>query len=171
MEIRVLTAADAAEFRAIRLRALRENPEAFGSSYADEVERPLADVATRLIGSAGSFVLGGALSPGGPLVGTAGCHRESQRKRRHVAMVWGMFVAPEARGHGLGGALLDALIARAETLPDLEQLTLAVLPENAAARQLYVSRGFRSFGIEPRALKDEVRAYDLEHFWRPLHAP
>ena len=46
--IRQLTPADAAAFQALRLRSLRESPEAFGSSYDEEVSRPLTAVAERL---------------------------------------------------------------------------------------------------------------------------
>ena len=169
VDIRPLRAADAAEFQAIRLRGLLENPEAFGSTHAEEADRPVERVAERLGADPTSgFVLGAALEAGGPLVGVAGCYRESSRKRRHVGIVWGMFVAPEARGRGVGGALVDRVIAVAGEWPGVEQLTLTVVPENAAARALYVSRGFRVFGLEPRALRDESRHYDVELMWRPL---
>ena len=171
MEIRALTPPDAAAFQALRLRALRENPEAFGSAYADEVDRTLDDVAARLAADPTvSVVLGAALAPGGPLVGVVGCYRDGGRKRRHVGVVWGMFVTPEARGAGVGRALLTALLAHVRAWPELEQLTLTVVPENAAARALYVRHGFRPAGLEPRALRDEARYYDLELFWRPLDA-
>ena len=171
MEIRRLSAADAAEFQALRLRGLRESPEAFGSTYADEMDRPLDVVAQRLAGDPESgFVLGAALEAGGALAGVAGCYRESSRKRRHVAIIWGMFVAPEARGRGLGGALLDAAVARAGEWPGVEQVTLTVVTGNASARALYVRHGFLSFGVEPRALRDDSRHYDMEYLWRPLGA-
>ena len=171
MEIRRLTATDAAAFQALRLRALRENPEAFGSTYADEVNRPVDAVAARLgADPTESVVLAAARAPGAPLAGVVGCYREGGRKRRHVGVVWGMFVAPEARGRGLGRALLVALVAEARAWPGLEQLTLTVVPENAAARALYVRHGFRSVGLAARALRDEVRYYDLESLWLPLDA-
>ena len=170
MEIRLLTAADAPEVRALRLRALRENPEAFGSTLAEEVDRPLEATAARLADPAAGFVLGASLAPGGPIVGVVGCYREAARKRRHVGVVWGMFVAPEARGRGVGRALLDAAVVRAAGWSGLEQLALTVVPENAAARALYVARGFRPFGLAPRALREDGRYYDLEHLWLPLAA-
>ena len=170
MEIRLVTAADAAEFRALRLRGLRENPEAFGSTWADEVERPVEATAARLADPAAGFVLGAVPTADGPLVGIVGCYREGARKRRHVAVIWGMFVAPEARGRGAGSALLTEVRRRAAEWPGVEHLTLTVVPENAAARALYVAHGFRPFGVEPRALRDDARHYDLEHLWLPLVA-
>jgi ribosomal protein S18 acetylase RimI-like enzyme len=170
VEIRRLAAADAAEFQALRLRGLLESPEAFGSTHADEVDRPLDAVAAQLGDPAKGFVLGAALEAGGPLVGLTGCYRESARKRRHVAVIWGMFVSPEARGRGVGGALLDAALAGAAAWEGVEQVTLTVVTEKVAARALYVSRGFRSFGTEPRALRDEWRHYDMDYLWRPLDA-
>jgi ribosomal protein S18 acetylase RimI-like enzyme len=169
MDIRQLTAADAVEFQALRLRALRENPEAFGSTYAEEADRAPEATAARLADPAG-VVLGAAARPGGPLVGVVGCYREGGRKRRHVAVIWGMFVAPEARGRGAGRALLEAAVARVAGWDGVEQVTLTVVPENAAARSLYLARGFRAFGVAPRALRDDARHYDLEHLWLPLVA-
>ena len=171
VEIRQLTTTDAAAFQAIRLRALRESPEAFGSTYGEEVGRPLEAVAARLAADpATSAVLAASPAPGAPLVGVVGCYRESGRKRRHVGVVWGLFVAPEARGRGFGHALVSALVSQARTWPALEQLTLTVVPDNVAARALYLRHGFRPAGLAPRALRDESRHYDLESFWLPLDA-
>ena len=41
MEVRILTEADAQAFWNIRLRALRDNPESFGASYEEILERGL----------------------------------------------------------------------------------------------------------------------------------
>jgi NAD(P)-dependent dehydrogenase (short-subunit alcohol dehydrogenase family) len=46
--VRELTEADAEEFLALRLRALREHPEAFGSSYEEWRDRAIAEIARRL---------------------------------------------------------------------------------------------------------------------------
>ena len=48
MDIRKLTEADADDFWKIRLRALRDNPEAFGSSYEESLTIPLANIVERL---------------------------------------------------------------------------------------------------------------------------
>ena len=49
METRILLAADAAAFQALRLEGLRDSPTAFTSSYQEECDLPLLHVAERLI--------------------------------------------------------------------------------------------------------------------------
>lgn len=144
--IRRLDPADAEDYRAIRLKALLTAPEAFGSVHAVEAARPPADFAERLASSA---VFGAYRD--GRIVGMAGFKRETGPRDSHKAFVWGFFVEAEARGQGVGAALMDALIAHAENV--VEQLILAVVSSNAGAVALYESFGFRSYGVEPRALK------------------
>jgi len=54
-------------------------------------------------------------------------------------------VAPAAQGQGIGGRLLDAVLAEAERRGCVV-LYLEVRESNAAARQLYASRGFKEAG-------------------------
>lgn len=151
IELRELTPDDAAVYWALRLRALREEPNAFGSSYEDSKDRPLAEVAKRLAGEGDDFALGAFEN--GSLVGIVTFHRQTGMKERHTANIFGMYVAREAQGKGVGGALLDALLARARTLPELEQIYLAVVTTQTAAQALYRSRGFESYALLRRALK------------------
>ncbi len=88
----------------------------------------------------------------GRLAGLAGLARETRMKNRHKATVFGMYVARECGGRGIGGALLAHLIGEARRQPQLQQLVLTVTDGNAAAAALYEKAGFRSFGIEPRAI-------------------
>jgi GNAT superfamily N-acetyltransferase len=174
MLIRQLAPPDAADFQHLRLRALRDVPDAFGSTYEEEVGTPVSAIATRLADGAAedsSFVLGAVTVPEGTLIGLVACFRASAHKERHRATIGGMYVVPEERGRGVGAQLLDAAIARARQWTGLEQLTLTVVPESAPARSLYVSRGFRPIGIAPMALRDADRYFDVEHLWLPLADP
>lgn len=160
--IRPLAVPDAAAFQALRLCGLRESPEAFGSTYEEEAGVPLDQVAARLA-RGGEDVVFGAVDSEGVLVGVAGLRRDSHRKARHRAHVWGMYVAPEARGRGLGRALLEALIAHARTLAGVERLTLSVVPGNQAARSLYLRLGFIPYGLESQAYCLDGTYWDSEH--------
>ena len=173
--IRVLGPPDAAALHAVRLRGLRESPDAFGSTLADEVAVPLADVAARYGldhggASAAERVVLGAFDDDA-LVGMAGGTRERYAKASHRASVWGMFVVPEQRGRGVGGALLDALIAQVRAWPGVEQVELKVVTSAAAARAVYVARGFRSCGVHPDAYRQDGRSFDVEEMVLRLDPP
>ena len=169
-ELRELTDADAAAFHALRLRGLREHPEAFGQSYESQLATPLSAVAARLRETADAphdFVLG--MFADGALVGMVGFRRERGAKMRHKGSVWGMYVAAEAQGRGYGRTLMEGALRRARDMPGLEQVNLAVVSGNAAARRLYLSLGFEPYGLEKRAalvngvyLDDEYMALRLD---------
>ena len=163
IEIRPLTSRDAAEFQALRLRGLRESPEAFGSSYDEEVSRPLTVVAERLDAArspTGRIVMGAFAS--GQLVGVVGCMQEARTKTRHKAVVWGMYVAPEARGRGIGRALLDRAVAEARSWPNVARIVLSVVDRASAARHLYRSAGFKPYAREVDAFRQDGHRDDLE---------
>lgn len=162
-EIQTLTAADAAEFWALRLRALRDHPEAFGHSYRESRLVPAAEVAARFGNDwlpPNGVLLGAVVE--GALVGVVGLRRFDPEPQRHKATVRAVYVAPEHRGRGIARALLEAAIAAAESLPGVEQLRLSVGAESPAARRLYRSLGFEPWGIERRATKLADRYIDEE---------
>lgn len=169
IEIRPLGPSDAADFQALRLRGLREVPEAFGSTYEEEVGLSLEAVATRLgptRSPTGRLVLGAFAD--GVLVGIVGCAQEVRVKTRHKAVIWGVYVAPEARGHGVARRLLEDVIAEARAWPNVERLTITVVERVRAARQLYVSLGFEPFGREVDALRQNGVRDVMEYLARPL---
>jgi ribosomal protein S18 acetylase RimI-like enzyme len=152
VEIRPLTHDDVSEYRALRLRALQEHPEAFGSSYEEGLARPEGWYMARIQDAAHpADRLFGAFD-NGVLIGTLGFSRLERSKDRHKGELWGMHVAQEATGRGVGRALLEAAIAYSRQQAGLIQVGLAVVSENARAVGLYQSLGFESYGREPRAL-------------------
>ena len=151
IEIRRLGPADAIAYRALRLRGLREHPDAFTSSYEEEEAKPIDVVLARLGAGAGEVIFGAFA--GDELVGVLGMGREPRTKNRHKATVFGMYVAPEHARRGIGSMLLAHVVDNARRERGLEQLVLTVTETNAAARALYERAGFRSFGIEPRAIR------------------
>lgn len=167
MEIRMLHPVDAPAYRALRLRALLEHPQAFTSSYEEDVRLPLTASAERLASSRQSFW--GAFQ-GKELYGIVGLERETRAKNRHKAWVVGMYVAAEVSGQGVGRQLLESLVARCRA-EGLESLVLTVTDGNDHARRLYEAAGFRSFGIEPNAIKVGELSYAKDHMYLDLRAP
>jgi ribosomal protein S18 acetylase RimI-like enzyme len=165
-QIRRLDGHDAPAYRALRLRALAEYPEAFTSSFEEDSLKGDDWYERRLEAPAQTFW---GLFEGGELCGMVGLERESKAKSRHKAKVVGMYIAQEHAGRGLGQRLVDRLIqeARAE---GLELLVLTVTQGNSQASNLYERCGFRSFGVEPRAIKVEGRAYGKNHMYLDLTA-
>ena len=161
MNIRQLAAHDAPVYQPLRLRALREHPEAFGSSLEDELPLPLEQVARQLEDTSGNSVSFGAWLDG-QLVGIVSLYRSPRLKTRHKALLGGMYVTPEARGNRIGKALLEHTLSYARTMDGLEDVTLAVTVGNDAARRLYLGAGFVPYGVEPRYIKLGNRYFDIE---------
>lgn len=157
MTIRRLERDDAAAFRAIRLQALRDSPTAFGSSHHEEAHQPLDRFATRLDSTDG--VMLGAFAAGA-LVGIVGVVREPAAKEHHRAVIRSMFVTPDARGLGVGSALLRHALAVADALPGVWQVILTVTAGNDAAMRLYRAHGFTPYGVLPSSLYVGGRYYD-----------
>jgi RimJ/RimL family protein N-acetyltransferase len=163
--IRPLTPDDAAIYHAIRLEALSAEADSFVTTFEEQAVRTLEQVAKTLTETTvfGAFI-------DGELVGTAGYARNAAAKEAHKGLVWGMYLRPSARGGGLAGALLDSVIAFARG--KVEQLTLVVVSDNLPAVRLYESRGFRRWGLEPRALKLDDGRYTIDgYYWLPLTGP
>ncbi|MRN53168.1 GNAT family N-acetyltransferase [Paenibacillus monticola] len=152
MSIRVLQETDARFYQELRLSSLMINPEAFGSTYEREVEFSLETIVERIKPSKDKFVLG-AFDSSGSLVGIVTFMRENSLKAVHKGNVYGMYVAPEMRGKGLGKLLMLELITRARDCEGLEQINLTVVSDNDSAKKLYKSVGFKVYGVEQKALK------------------
>lgn len=164
MTVRRLDLSDATPLIALRLEALRDDPEAFGSSYEDFsalTDEGRAQWAKDRLTQPDSGIFGAFLRD--RLVGMVGLVRVTERKSRHHSTLWGMYVAPEGRRQGLGRQLVEAAIAFARTLPDLEWIQLTVVPTQTAAFRLYPSLGFVEWGREPGALKVAGRDLDEAH--------
>jgi ribosomal protein S18 acetylase RimI-like enzyme len=152
MYVRTLTEQDLDAYWHLRLRALRDNPEAFGSTYEETLVRGKESMLGRLSSAGDSFTLG-SFDDMDDLIGTVRFFREEGTKQHHRGYVFGMNVTPEARGQGVGKALMRQLIAQARALDGLEQLHLGVVTINATAYNLYQSLGFEVYGTAPKALK------------------
>lgn len=134
MSVRRLTADDWALFRDIRLRALREAPTAFGSTYEREVAFAEEDWRVR---SRGAAV---ATAPDGDTVAVGGTYDEGDHL--HVVAVW---TDPAARGRGHATAILHVLLDDASAAGRIVVLDVNVANPEAIA--VYERFGFERTGV------------------------
>jgi RimJ/RimL family protein N-acetyltransferase len=165
LEIRRLETHDVASYRELRLEGLKNNPEAFISSWEDEAARPDPWWAERL---ETNTVFGGWIGDSA-LLGVAGFRMHGAAKLRHKGILWGMYVRPEARGSGLAAALVQQVIEHARPL--VEEIGLTVVASNTAAHRLYSAAGFAPYGLDRRALKVGDAYYDEVLMALPLQRP
>ncbi|MFN4161207.1 MAG: GNAT family N-acetyltransferase, partial [Stenotrophomonas sp.] len=136
MHIARLQASDAAPYRELMLQAYETAADAFTSTAEERAAEPDAFWTRRIADPAGMGVAFGAFEAQA-LVGTVALAFSARPKTRHKAEVVGMYVAPSARGAGVGRALLGAAIAHAGTRAGLLLLTLTVTEGNEAAQRVY----------------------------------
>jgi GNAT superfamily N-acetyltransferase len=136
--VRETVAGDWQALRDIRLEALRDAPAAFGSTYEREARRGEAHWHNR-IAHGGTFL---AFLPdaSGP-AGLIGGYREDPVTVELVSM----YVRPNARGRGVGEALVAAVIDWARKR-NATTVHLWVTETNAPARALYERCGFALTG-------------------------
>jgi RimJ/RimL family protein N-acetyltransferase len=114
----------------LRLRALREDPDAFGSTLEREQDRPDDEWGIWVKDTLIAF-------DGDTPVGMANIKLDPDE-----AEIFGTWVAPEARGKGVGEQLLRALIDMAGD----RRITLCVAEPAHGARRLYERLGFTPTG-------------------------
>jgi ribosomal protein S18 acetylase RimI-like enzyme len=152
--VRRLAPGEVELLRELRLRSLREEPLAFGSTYERESAPGMRDWerwATE--GAAGERQAVFIVEPAGGLA-NAVIHDPDEG----VAHLYAVWVAPEARGGGAGRALVDAVIGWAGAR-GARRLVAAVTEGNAAAARLYAGAGFVDTGArEPLGHSDATVA-------------
>lgn len=146
MAIRLLEQSDCESYTALWRFALKEFDAFFRISLADE---PFPQIPTRFTRE--SFTLGAFL--GSELMGSVSIERDSRAKLIHKALLFRMFVHPDATGQGVGKSLVIEAISHAQFMQGLRQIHLTVLHTNDRAKSLYTSLGFKEFAREPQSVK------------------
>jgi RimJ/RimL family protein N-acetyltransferase len=105
----------------------------------------------------------------GELVGVTGLAFEHREKAKHKASLFGMYVRDRCRGTGLGGQLVDQVMACARSRPGVMLVQLTVTEGNIAAQAHYQRKGFVPFGLEPYAVAISNGFVAKVHMWCKLN--
>jgi GNAT superfamily N-acetyltransferase len=142
--IRTLAPEEWGTYKHLRLRALADSREAFGSTLAHEQDRSDAEWSGRLATGANSgWALPLVAEVDGEPIGLAWGRIESAQPK--VANLYQMWVAPNHRQRGAGQRLLAAVIAWARA-KQADYLDLGVTYRDSPAMRLYTRAGFQPVG-------------------------
>jgi len=150
--VRPMTAADAAPVLAIYQAGLD------GGEASFETQAPAWEVfdATRLPGHRHVAVDDAT----GEVLGWAAAVPVSDRCVYQGVVEHSVYVAPAARGRGVGAALLRALIGSTEAA-GIWTIQSGIFPENTASLRLHERAGFRVVGIRERLGRHRGRWRDV----------
>ena len=158
MLVRQLTPNDIETLRAIRLEALRTDPDAFGSTLEREEGRSDDDWRAWL-GRGVTFVAEVDGEPSGLVVALA------QDDDPSTCGIYAMFVTTRARRSGVGQALVEAAVDWAASVR-AERVVLMVIEGNAPAINLYKSCGFTFTGLRQSRDRDGATELEMAHVIR-----
>jgi ribosomal protein S18 acetylase RimI-like enzyme len=153
---------DEAILRELRLQALTDEPDAFGSTYEREFARTVEDW-RRWLSPGVIFILEDAQGARGIVAG------QHDATAAAIVHLMGMWVHPDVRGSGAGDALVAEVLdwARAE---GARAVQLKVVQSNLRARRFYERNGFRITGRQRVRERDGESEIEMERLVEPDRA-
>ena len=149
MKIKRLQSQDAEQYWNLRLEALKQNPEAFATSYEEAIQRknPVERVSGNLEQEE-NYTFGAFDQE--ELVGMVTLIQEQNKKTSHRATIFAMYVTPKMRSEGVGKSLLNGVVKQARIIEGIEKLNLSIVASNEKAKRLYSGVGFKVFGFNKK---------------------
>ncbi|THJ35726.1 GNAT family N-acetyltransferase [Lampropedia aestuarii] len=140
-----------AVYKEARLKALKDSPDAFGSTWQAESARSDESWFNQVSGAfSGSTDRGIFAFKDAHVCGLVWC--QLSMAQPGIANLYQMWVDPQARGCGIGRTLLNEATAWAQN-KGATHIRLTVTVAQSPAMQLYRSYGFYPVG-EPTAMRD-----------------
>lgn len=154
LRVRRAVLGDESILRDVRLQALTEAPEAFGSTYEREVDRTKSDW-QRWLSPGVTFILDGPEGACGIIAGVADATDPA------IVHLLAMWVHPAIRGSGAADELVAAVLAWAKS-EGARLVRLNVMQPNQRARRFYERCGFRLTGHESIRERDGLIEIQME---------
>lgn len=143
--VRRLLPPDVSDYRSIRLEALKNDPDNYGSTFEEESKTPQLVFEKYILEQTPGNRMYGAFD-GAVLIGISGFFGDTRQRVLHRAKVTQVYIDPAYRGKGIAKKLLNHLIKEAFQIGSMESLQLEAVDSNKTAVGLYLSLGFVSYG-------------------------
>jgi ribosomal protein S18 acetylase RimI-like enzyme len=158
---RQLQKSDKLAYRNIRLEALKSDPEAYGSSFAEESAKHELEF-EKALSSGDPLNIGFGAFKDQNLIAIVCLKKEDRIKTRHRAEITSLFVQEAYRNQYIGNMIMKAILDFAFThFPELETIRIALIQRNWSARSLYYDLGFKIYGFEKEYYKTEKGYSDM----------
>jgi len=144
--IQLLGPQHSSSYRKARLDCLYFFSDNFGTTYEEEVIKPVLFVESMLLEQNTNVFMFGAFD-GDECIGLCGFIREGRTRTLHRGELVQMYVHPEYHGKGIAKQLVLHTIEEAFRMPGIEQISLSAVANNTAAINLYLKTGFEQYGL------------------------
>jgi ribosomal protein S18 acetylase RimI-like enzyme len=162
MHVQRLGHDDAERFLLFRAQGLATDPDAFRVTREDDVALPIDAWRSRLVRDYVVTVEGRS----GEWLSVGGLSQFDGEKLHHKGLVWGMYVAPAARGTGAADEIMKSLVGNAKGR--MRHLQLTVMADNLRARAFYERHKFTTYAVEAASVLRPDGYADEALMWRML---
>lgn len=168
--VRSINIDDWEEFRNLRLKALNEEPKAYGISAEDEIAKSDEEWKSMCLDAfQGNGKWYFVAQHEGTLIGMLGATELFGRYMRHQVEICSAFVESSFRRHGVLTDLYHGLKRKLEDVPHLEQMIVWVtLHENQVSKHTFEKLGFKLAGTLSKTVKYDGKYYDCCWLEAPL---
>ena len=139
VSIRQLNENDWREFSQIRLKALKTDPEVFGSNYESESKFTESDWRSRLQSNDSAvFMIFAVDTP----IGMTGVSLWREDETNRTAIFWGSWLEPDFRRKGLSEMMYRARLDWVKKRPTIERIIVSHRASNVASKYANQKHGF-----------------------------
>jgi RimJ/RimL family protein N-acetyltransferase len=146
ISIQLLGPQHSSAYRKARLDCLYHFPDKFGTTYEEEVIKPVLFMESMLKEeNPNVFMFGGFEEE--DCIALCGFIREGRTRTLHRGELVQMYVHPDYHGKGIAKQLVQHTMEEAFRIPGIEQISLSAVANNLAAIRLYEKMGFEHYGL------------------------
>ena len=145
------------EYKAMRLQALKEEPQAFAVPYKEELDAPDQKWIDRLKPSNDPADIRLVVESQNQMIGMVSSFRHKEKV--DTAVIVNVYISNKYRGKGLGKKMIQELVGRLREVENVKKIELSVNVKQSAAIHTYESLGFQITGTENVVMGDG-KSYD-----------
>lgn len=150
------------DYRALRLEALKTDPDAYTYVHAEELKKTndyWQDRFRQYVNGETGLMFGAFVE--GKVVGMMGATWKSKKRLRHIATLAMVYVAPEYRKQNVASGLMEQVLSCLKEENTICKVILRVTARKKPAVSFYKRSGFREVGLLEKEIKFRTKYLDV----------